>query len=87
MDQSNDLNIIDPWIDPGKRLAVIKYSSTTSEWKIKNLSEECGTFALLSQPCSISDSTLISFSDSHVAVEVDESLMIKVEFVQGPMCG
>jgi hypothetical protein len=66
---------------------VIKFNSFHQSFRIKDLSAGTGTFARISESITLKRSNIISFSDSHMIVEIDEALKISIKFVDGPMEG
>jgi len=71
MDDRGPLNDFDIAVDEtgvGKRHMIIKYSLAEKRYLLRDLGEGSGTFVKISLPLLLKNGYIISFGDSHMAV-------------------
>jgi hypothetical protein len=59
-------------VEIGRNHAVIKFSTLNRAYRIKDLSEGTGTFVRIINPTPLKEISVISFSDSHMMVNIVE---------------
>jgi FHA domain len=67
----------------GKRHFMVKYNKNKHTYAIKDMGEGMGTFIRLDQPLKLKSSYIISFGDSHMIVNLDNTF-ITLRFIEGP---
>ena len=67
----------------GKHL-LIKYTSETKSYAIKDLGEGTGTFIKVDSVLPLKQGYIISFGDSHMAVNIRLNGKIQLKFLDGP---
>ena len=82
----NDVVLSNQDADIGKRHAMIKFYPIKRRYRIKDLSQGTGTFARIDREIFLKDANIISFSDTHMVINVsNEQESINVKFVEGSM--
>ena len=82
----NDFVLSNEDADIGKRHAMIKFYPIKRRYRIKDLSQGTGTFARIDREIFLKDANIISFSDTHMIVNIyKEDNTVVVKFVEGPM--
>jgi len=80
----NDIIIPSEEQGMGGRHLVIKYSIETKEYFIKDLGEGTGTFVRIDYAIPLKQGFIISFGDSHMAVNIRLNKKIQLKFLDGP---
>jgi pSer/pThr/pTyr-binding forkhead associated (FHA) protein len=70
----------------GRRHFVMRYSPTTKKYSLKDLGDGSGTFVRIKSPLVLKQGYIVSFSDSHLLIQLDEldPAKISVRFLEGP---
>lgn len=80
----NDIVIPEEEEGMGHKHLVIKYSMETKEYLLKDLGEGTGTFIRIDTPLLLKQGHIISFGDSHMAVNIRAGGKIQLKFLDGP---
>ena len=84
----NDIILPEQEKGVGKRHFMIQYNKggfyiEKASYSIKDMGEGMGTFIHLSKPIPVSTSYIISFGDSHMVIQIDDSILT-LRFIEGP---
>ncbi len=68
----------------GKKHMVIKYNPETHSYALKDLGDGTGTFVKVDSALTLKQGYIISFGDSHMAVNIRLNEKIQLKFLDGP---
>ncbi len=80
----NDIIIPSEEQGMGAKHLVIKYSMESKEYFLKDLGEGTGTFVKIDGVLPLKQGYIISFGDSHMAVNIRLNGKIQLKFLDGP---
>jgi len=66
------------------RHLLIKYFTETKSYSIKDLGDGTGTFVKIDSPLELKQGYIISFGDSHMAINTRLNGKIQLKFLDGP---
>ena len=67
----------------GSKHLVIKYSVESKQYHLKDLGEGTGTFVKVDAPLTLKQGFIVSFGDSHMAVNIRPNSKIQLKFLDG----
>jgi len=70
----------------GRKHFMFKYDPTVLKYFLKDLGDGSGTFVRIKSPLPLKQGYIVSFSDSHLLIQLDDSdpSRIGIRFVEGP---
>lgn len=70
----------------GSKHFMFKYNPLTLKYFLRDLGDGSGTFVRIKSPLTLKQGFIVSFSDSHLLIQLDESEpnSISIRFVEGP---
>jgi len=83
-DPSNDIIIPKEETGIGKRHMVIKYGMEAKCYYLKDLGDGTGTFVKIESALELQQGYIISFSDTHIVVNLRVNDKIQLKFLDGP---
>ena len=83
-DEKNDIIVPNEEIGVGKRHLIIKYGVESKCYYMKDLGEGTGTFVKIEQSLELQQGYIISFSDTHMVINLRVNGKIQIKFLDGP---